>query len=94
MLYRRPEINLSYHTDTIDRRGLDPVKSIVKKAGIWPFLDNKWTSRKWSFQEAEHKLIDALHGYGVLIVVTVTEDVVNSDKRLIMVNRLARICGY
>lgn len=69
------------NSELLNRRGLEPLHSLIRQLGGWPVLDNDWRSTHFNWQQ----LAATLRRYNndILIVQWVGADIKNSEENII-----------
>lgn len=78
-------------TDSIEKRGLKPIKTLIRFVGGWPLVEgNNWTENAWKWQEVLLKL--ELKGFDMSQIFSwsVDSDMKNSSRRNLQVKVIMR----
>ena len=76
--------------EVIEQRGLDPVKSILKKLGGWPILEgSKWNSSEFQWFELVYKFREQGFSVDYFFDFSVVSDLQNSTRRTLNLDQPA-----
>lgn len=75
-------------TETIDSRGDEPFKKVIKSIGGWPMVDGfSWKSNgNWTWQNAMKQVATNGYAFQNIFVVGVSIDYKNNSKRILVVS--------